>query len=70
MSAEVTIPTLKDREAYDKAMEVERVAIDFTASWCPPCKRIGPVFAVRNFNIFLYQIMISQIDIVYIYSTI
>ena len=42
---DVKIPYLTDKASYDEALKNERVAIDFTASWCPPCKRIGPIFA-------------------------
>ena len=36
----VTLP------AYKSAIKDNpKVAIDFTASWCPPCKIIGPKFA-------------------------
>ena len=39
---DIYIKTLADFEAL-KAGD-KPLVIDFTASWCPPCKMIGPIF--------------------------
>jgi thioredoxin len=37
---------IKNEEEFSKLKEAnKKIAIDFTATWCGPCQRIGPVFA-------------------------
>lgn len=36
--------------------------LDFTASWCPPCKRIGPIYAAMADEPGYKDILFKKID--------
>merc|ERR1711935_281637 len=55
---------LKTLDEYNEAIK-ETCVIDFTASWCPPCQRIKPVFAEMskeddNTNIKFYKVDVDE----------
>merc|ERR1712224_915399 len=58
------MPTyLKTKAEYEEALKNEKVVIDFTATWCGPCKTIAPVFekfASEYEDIFFYKIDVDE----------
>ena len=54
------VPYLKNMAEFEEALKKPKVAVDFTASWCPPCKRIGPVFVVSSWFMIHFHIAQGQ----------
>ena len=55
---------LPTKAAYDEALATHnKVAIDFTASWCGPCKAIGPKFVALKplySNITFFKVDVDE----------
>ena len=62
----MTVEYLETKAAYDAAIAASTdklLVIDFTASWCPPCKMIAPKFeamAAENTDVVFKKIDVDQ----------
>eukprot|EP00163_Fabomonas_tropica_P015383 TRINITY_DN28177_c0_g1_i1.p2 TRINITY_DN28177_c0_g1~~TRINITY_DN28177_c0_g1_i1.p2 ORF type:complete len:111 (+),score=46.42 TRINITY_DN28177_c0_g1_i1:26-358(+) len=57
---------LKAEEEWSKALKDagdKLVAVDFTASWCGPCKFIGPIFAKMSTDEANANVVFLKVDV-------
>ena len=60
------VPQLADKAAWDKALADagdKLVVVDFTATWCGPCQRIGPIFvklAEENQDVVFVKVDVDE----------
>ncbi|KAJ8262624.1 hypothetical protein GJAV_G00168480 [Gymnothorax javanicus] len=57
---------IKDLEEFHSALKEagdKLVVVDFTASWCPPCRRISPVFSSLSEEAEFMDIVFMKVDV-------
>ena len=62
--ADLYLTTLEDYEAaVADTANGNALIIDFTATWCPPCKRIGPIFEGHAKNPENANVTFKKVDV-------
>ena len=59
----VTVEALKTKSDFDKALSKDKkVVVFFSATWCPPCKQVTPIFnrLANNTNIAFYKVDVDE----------
>merc|ERR1712072_841399 len=51
-------------EEFDTTVKDNKIVIvDFTATWCPPCQRIGPVFVSISEEADMSDVVFVKVDV-------
>ena len=55
---------VETKEEFDALIAGDKpVIVDFTATWCPPCQRIGPVFAAIAEEADMADVVFVKVDV-------
>ena len=59
---------IKTKQEYDELLQRSKdedfaLLIDFDAAWCPPCKRIGPIFNGFSLHCDPRKILLKKVDV-------
>jgi ubiquitin C len=58
------VKMVEDKAEFDALVAGDKtVIVDFTAVWCPPCQRIGPVFAAMAEEAEMSDIVFVKVDV-------
>merc|ERR1719498_368896 len=58
------VKMLETKEEFDTTIKDNNIVIaDFTATWCPPCQRIGPVFVSISEEADMSDVVFVKVDV-------
>ncbi|XP_061525642.1 thioredoxin [Phycodurus eques] len=59
----ILIKDLEEFDGYLKSSGDKLIVVDFTATWCGPCKMIGPVFDSASENPAYADVIFLKVDV-------
>ncbi|XP_048852373.1 thioredoxin-like [Brienomyrus brachyistius] len=60
------VRTIKDKAEFDQALQdagIKLVVVDFTATWCGPCRKIGPYFTKLSEMPEFQDVIFLKVDV-------